>query len=63
MSDDLKRRALDRFWRADSSKAGSGLGLPIAKALANASGGSLELLDAPAGRARGRRQAPGDARV
>lgn len=49
MSDDLKRRALDRFWRADSSKAGSGLGLPIAMALVDASGGSLQLLDAPGG--------------
>lgn len=49
MSDDLKRRALERFWRADPSTPGSGLGLPIAKALAESSGGSLELSDADCG--------------
>jgi len=49
LSDDLKARALDRFWRSDHSEAGTGLGLPIANALAKASGGSLVLLDVPAG--------------
>jgi signal transduction histidine kinase len=47
LSDELKERALDRFWRADRSTPGTGLGLPIAAALAKASGGSLELRDAP----------------
>jgi signal transduction histidine kinase len=49
LSDDLKTRALDRFWRSDHSGPGTGLGLPIANALAKASGGSLVLLDSPAG--------------
>ena len=49
LSDALKERALDRFWRADRSTPGTGLGLPIAAALARASGGSLELHDAPGG--------------
>jgi signal transduction histidine kinase len=49
LSDDLKARALDRFWRSDHSVPGTGLGLPIAAALAKASGGSLVLHDSPAG--------------
>jgi len=49
LNDDLKARALDRFWRSDHSEPGTGLGLPIANALAKASGGSLVLDDSPAG--------------
>ncbi len=49
LSDELKARARDRFWRADRSSPGTGLGLPIASALAKASGGSLELGDGPSG--------------
>jgi signal transduction histidine kinase len=49
LSDELKARALDRFWRLDHSRPGTGLGLPIANALATASGGSLRLDDAPGG--------------
>jgi signal transduction histidine kinase len=49
LSDDLKARALDRFWRLDGSRPGTGLGLPIAQTLARASGGRLVLDDGAAG--------------
>ena len=49
LSDGNKARALERFWRADRSEPGTGLGLPIAAALAKASGGGLELRDGPTG--------------
>ena len=43
LTDAQRARALDRFWRLDTAKPGTGLGLPIARALAEASGGSLQL--------------------
>jgi signal transduction histidine kinase len=49
LSDEQKARALDRFWRLGRVTPGTGLGLPIACALAEASGGSLRLGDSPAG--------------
>ncbi len=49
LSDELKARALDRFWRLDGSRPGTGLGLPIAAALALASGGRLALDDGTTG--------------
>ena len=49
LSDEDKVRALERFWRADRSTPGTGLGLPIAAALAEASGGGLELRDGSSG--------------
>ncbi|MEQ1701000.1 MAG: ATP-binding protein [Ilumatobacteraceae bacterium] len=49
LDDADKERALRRFWRADASTPGTGLGLAIAQALAQGSGGSLRLADAPGG--------------
>ncbi len=49
LSDKGKRDALQRFWRGDTSRAGSGLGLSIAETLVNASSGSLTLHDTPGG--------------
>ena len=49
LSDADKARALERFWRADRSAPGTGLGLPIAAAFAKAAGGGLVLGDGPAG--------------
>jgi signal transduction histidine kinase len=49
LTDEVKARALERFWRLDHSKPGTGLGLPIALAFAEASGGSLVLEDSPVG--------------
>ena len=42
---DSKERALERFWRGDNSKHGTGLGLAVVKTLAEASGGSVSLED------------------
>jgi len=49
LSDEDKARAVERFWRADRSTPGTGLGLPIVATLARASGGSLELSDGASG--------------
>jgi signal transduction histidine kinase len=47
---DQRERAFDRFWRApDAPPGGSGLGLAIVARLVAASGGSVELRDAPGG--------------
>jgi signal transduction histidine kinase len=45
LSDEERRRATDRFWRAPDTQNldGSGLGLPIASVLVEASGGTLTL--------------------
>lgn len=58
LSDELKARALDRFWRGDTARDGSGLGLPIAQAMAAASGGSLTIEDAEGGGLRVRATLP-----
>lgn len=41
-----KSRALDRFWRGDTTRPGTGLGLSIVAALARSSQGTVELSDA-----------------
>lgn len=48
LTDEQRHRALERFWRAPDAQniAGSGLGLPIAVVLIEASGGRLQLLPA-----------------
>jgi signal transduction histidine kinase len=48
MAAEDRRRAFDRFWRGDSSRPGSGLGLPIVRHLAQAAGGEASLVPGPA---------------
>ena len=49
LDDEQKVLATRRFWRASTSGDGTGLGLAIVDALATASGGNLDLADAPGG--------------
>ena len=51
MSEDERRHAFDRFWRASHTvnRRGSGLGLAIVAQLAQAAGLTVELRDSPAG--------------
>jgi signal transduction histidine kinase len=51
MAAEDRRRAFDRFWRGNGSRAGagSGLGLAIVRQLAGACGAEAELLEAPGG--------------
>jgi signal transduction histidine kinase len=49
LTDAEKAHAFQRFWRGTSDSEGTGLGLPIARALALASGGDLVLLDTAGG--------------
>jgi signal transduction histidine kinase len=49
--DDARERLFDRFYRGQGSSEGSGLGLAIARELAARMGGSLELVEAPEGKA------------
>ncbi len=45
LGDDDKRRATDRFWRANDGKPGTGLGLSIAQSIVDACHGTLSLTD------------------
>ncbi|MFV0257712.1 MAG: ATP-binding protein [Acidimicrobiales bacterium] len=45
LDDAAKARAVERFWRGDTSRSGTGLGLAIVSSLVGASGGDLSLAD------------------
>jgi two-component system sensor histidine kinase TctE len=49
LATDMKDRVFERFVRVDQSKPGSGLGLSIAKMVAEALGGQIELRDREGG--------------
>lgn len=49
LDDESKERAFERFWRGGAGHPGTGLGLAIVRTLAEASGGSARLEDAPGG--------------
>ncbi len=50
LTDEEKKRATDRFWRADHGRPGTGLGLAVVASLIEASGGTLIFDDNPHGR-------------
>jgi signal transduction histidine kinase len=49
MTNEQMEQAFDRFWRSDTSKSGTGLGLTIVRRLAEASGGTASLEAAEGG--------------
>lgn len=50
LSPDDRRHALERFWQADTTSPGSGLGLSIVQSIVEASGGTISLdANAPTG--------------
>jgi len=49
LSPEDRVRAFDRFWRGRQDDGGSGLGLAVVSALAQASGGSVWLDESPQG--------------
>jgi signal transduction histidine kinase len=49
MAEEDRGRAFDRFWRADGSGEGFGLGLAIVQRLVAGDGGAIELRESPSG--------------
>jgi signal transduction histidine kinase len=49
---ELRQKIFERFWRAENSKEGAGLGLAIVRRIMEAIGGTVSVSDAPAGGAQ-----------
>src|ERR1700756_4983519 len=63
ISEELRSKVFERFWRGDKSADGAGLGLSIVQKIMTAMHGSISVADAPGGGAQFTIRLPPDAIV
>jgi signal transduction histidine kinase len=63
ISEELRQKVFERFWRGDKSADGAGLGLSIVQKIMTAMRGAVTVADAPSGGAQFTIRLPGDAIV